>query len=187
MGILEKNKMRPLTKEEALVWLTQNPEMKEQLKGRWFYLAEKDGIALDGLFTVNAKGELVKPTGNETLEQTVRVWSGKNPLCLLVYSDYGAADGGRRFVLDAYGDPRVVAPVVVGVEIGHEVAAQKTAFGGKSAVEYALESGPKEVREVLARHIEEEAGGSTAVSIALRSDNAELRVLVSEALRNRRN
>ncbi len=42
--ILQDNGMRALTYQEALVWLMQNPEIKEQLKNKWFYL---EGVGTD--------------------------------------------------------------------------------------------------------------------------------------------
>ncbi len=114
MKILADHSMRPLTYQEALVWLMQNPEIKEQLKGKFFYL---EGVGTDksGLYTVGGKGEL-KP-GSGEFEETVLVWSGKNPLSLGVCSGDRARVGGRRFDLIGDGSPDGVAPVVVGVKL----------------------------------------------------------------------
>lgn len=75
MQLLADNGLRPLTYQEALVYLMQYPEDKEKLKRKWFWLDGK-GITEIGLFSFNEKGELIELTGKETLEQKVRVWPG---------------------------------------------------------------------------------------------------------------
>ena len=96
MDILSRNGMRALTYQEAFVHLMQNPELKEQLKGKWFYLAG-EGFHADGYHTVDDKGNLKEGRGNP--EQTVYTYSGKQPLSLGVGSDAGVYY--RRFDLDA--------------------------------------------------------------------------------------
>lgn len=126
MKILSKNGLRPLTYQEALA---NAPELIKTLKGKWFYLDGK-GIKENGIYTVNEKGELAKLTGNETLDQKVRVYSGSQPLSLGVGSGDSARIYGVRFFLDGNFSPDFVAPVVVGVKIGHEVAAPKNVVNG---------------------------------------------------------
>ncbi|VVB77074.1 Uncharacterised protein [uncultured archaeon] len=122
MDILSHNGLRPLTTQEALVNLNQSPELKEQLKGKWFYLDGK-GSELSGYFTFNDKGELAKGKGD--IEKTVYAWSGSQPLSLYVPSDYYARYNERRFNLDAVNGPSYVAPVVLGVRKSEEAASPK--------------------------------------------------------------
>ena len=95
MALLSRNGLRPLTHQEAL---SRSSELITELKGKWFYL-DGQGTEKSGIYAFNDKGELVRPTGNESIDQKVRVWSGNQPLSLGVYSGDGAAYGGRRFVL----------------------------------------------------------------------------------------
>jgi hypothetical protein len=122
MSLLQQNGFRPLTYQEAIVKIDQNPELKEQLKGKWFYLDGK-GSQLSGYYTFNDKGELTQGKGD--IEKTVYVWKGSQPLSLYVRTDVDARDLVRRFLLSAYLEPSVVASVVVGVRTGHEVATPK--------------------------------------------------------------
>lgn len=122
MSLLQQNGFRPLTYQEAIVKIDQSPELKEQLKGQWFYLEGK-GSALSGYYTFNDKGELTQGKGN--IEKTVYVWKGNQPLSFVVHSDDCARSFEGRYYLDAGIVPSVVAPVVVGVRIGHEVATPK--------------------------------------------------------------
>ncbi|MDE1834584.1 MAG: hypothetical protein KGH64_04560 [Candidatus Micrarchaeota archaeon] len=128
MEILAARGLRPLTYQEAF---SRSSELIKTLKGKWFYL-DGQGIEKSGMHTFNGKGELVELTGNESTDQKVRVWSGNNPLSLVVGSDYDARFYGGRFNLGAYGGPRVVAPVVVGVEIGREAAAPQNGSSANS-------------------------------------------------------
>lgn len=98
MEILKKNNLRPLTYQDAFVNIINNPDLKEQLKGKWFYLA---GAIADksGLYIIGDKGELTK--GKTDPEKTSYVYSGKNPLSLIVHTDNNAANNGRRFNLNA--------------------------------------------------------------------------------------
>jgi len=114
MKVLEDANLRPLKHQEILLLLINDSALKESLKGKWFYIEGK-GMDKNGLFTVDNKGELVERKGMVSTENIVRVWSGSNPLSFVVNSDINAAYYGRRFVLDAYGGPGVVASVVVGV------------------------------------------------------------------------
>ncbi len=108
MSILAANGLRPLTYQEAL---SRAPELINELAKKWFWLAG-NGIAQDGIFTFNDKGELQSLKGNEKYDQKVSVYPGNQPLSLIVDYDYG----DRRFVLYADGGPLDVASVVVGVK-----------------------------------------------------------------------
>ncbi len=83
------------------------------------------------LYTVNNKGELSAGSGKP--EETVRVLAGKNPLSLLVYSDYYARILGRRFNLNGIISPDYVAPVVVGVKLDQAKPSQAQAAAQKVA------------------------------------------------------
>lgn len=122
MSLLQQNGFRPLTYQEAIVKIDQNPELKEQLKDKWFYLDGK-GSQLSGYYTFNDEGELTQGKGD--IEKTVYVWKGNQPLSLGVRTVVIARGGERRYVLIADVDPSNVAPVVVGVRAGHEVATPK--------------------------------------------------------------
>ncbi|MGD0729434.1 MAG: hypothetical protein ABR981_05140 [Candidatus Micrarchaeaceae archaeon] len=113
MKLLDEAGLRPLTYQETIHTLMNDSELKNALKGNWFYLQGK-GTEEDGFYTIDNEGELVKGKGASP-EETVRVWKGENPLSLDVDSDDYAADDGGRFGLVADGEPSVVAPVVVGV------------------------------------------------------------------------
>lgn len=112
MKLLDDAGLMPYTKTEILSILMKDEQLKEALKGKWFYLAET-GAKEAGLYTVNTDGSIAKGKG-QSIEDTVRVWAGDNPLSLYVYSDYDASGYGGRFYLYAISDPDVVAPVVVG-------------------------------------------------------------------------
>ena len=76
MEILAANDMRALTRKEALA---RAPELIEKFKGTWFYLADR-GISEHGLFTYDEKGDLMPPTGKESHNEKVYIWSGGKPL-----------------------------------------------------------------------------------------------------------
>jgi hypothetical protein len=126
MKLLEEAGLRPYTYQEILPILMKDEQLRNALKGKWFYLAGA-GIDKEGIFTVDEKGEL-KEIGKEEIpvEQSVCVFSGKNPLSLDVNSDGDAADYGWRFYLVASSKPGGVAPVVVGTAKGREAAAPET-------------------------------------------------------------
>jgi hypothetical protein len=114
MGTLKEADLVPFTYQEILPILTKDEKLKGELKGKWFYL-EGSGLNKESsLYTIDEKGELVEIKGNVSIENTVRVWNGTNPLSLDVYSDDVAALRGWRFFLLADSVPHVVAPVVVG-------------------------------------------------------------------------
>jgi len=47
MKLLKQNNLSALTTQDALIKIDQNPELKEQLKGRWLHLDGK-GSELSG-------------------------------------------------------------------------------------------------------------------------------------------
>jgi hypothetical protein len=122
MALLQQNGLRPMTYKEAIVLIDGNPELKEQLKGKWFYLDGK-GLKESGYHTFDNEGKLTKGKGD--IEKTVYAYSGKNPLSLYVFTDYYVGFNERRFYLNADYVPQDVASVVVGVRAGHEVATPK--------------------------------------------------------------
>ncbi len=125
MALLRQNGFRPLTYQEALEKIDQSPELKEQLKGEWFYLEGKDSAVLRN-YTFNDEGELTQGKGD--IEKTVRVYEDPQPLALYVRSNnyaYLNAGEGERYVIQAEFERDGVASVVVGVRAGHEVATPK--------------------------------------------------------------
>jgi hypothetical protein len=112
MKHLEDAGLMPFEEKEILSILIKDKQLKNFLKGKWFYLAGS-GTDKGGLYTINEDGSLAKGKG-KSIENTVRVWSGDKPLSLDVYSDGGTAYCGGRFLLNADDDPALVAPVVVG-------------------------------------------------------------------------
>lgn len=129
MYLLERNGMKALTYQEALVLLMRDEVLKNALKDEWFWLSG-NGIDREESFTIDEKGELVRRT-EKNMEKLVRAWSGNNQPYLVVLSDEFAAYVGRRFGIgghDAW--PGDVAPVVVGVskdfKLGTENKGKKT-------------------------------------------------------------
>ncbi len=122
VALLKQNGFRALTYQEALVKIDQNPELKEQLKGKWFYLDGK-GSALSGYYTFDERGDLTK--GQSDIEKTVYVWKGNQTLSLDVRADDYARIYEGRFYLNASFSPDYAARVVVGVKDAHEVGTPK--------------------------------------------------------------
>jgi hypothetical protein len=123
MKLLKQNGFRPLTTQEALIKIDQNPELKEQLEGRWLYLDEK-GTDLSGFYLFTEEGELSKiagpsilKKGKGDLERIVFVLKGSRPLSLLVQTDDFARYGGFRFGIYATYGHSDVAGVLVGAEL----------------------------------------------------------------------
>ena len=121
--LLQQNGFKALTYQETLTKIDQNPELKEQLKGRWLYLDEK-GLELSGFYSFNEKGELMKiagpailKKGQGDLEKIVFILKGSQPLSLLVQTDDFARYGGFRFGIYATYGHSDVAGVVVGVRV----------------------------------------------------------------------
>ncbi len=124
MALLQQNNLRALTYPEALVLIDRNPDLKEHLKDQWFYLEGKGILDKSGCYAFDNLGNLSKVKGDP--EKTVYIYSGTNPLSLVVRADGRARVGVEgRFDLGADYDPQDVASVVVGVRIGHEVATPK--------------------------------------------------------------
>lgn len=123
MTLLQRYGLRPMTYQEAIVLIDGNPELKAQLKGKWFYLAG-EGLKEGGYYTFNNEGKLTEGKGD--IEKTVYIYPGNMLLSLVVHND---EDFDRfcemRFTLVAYAGPQEVAPVVVGVRADHEVATPK--------------------------------------------------------------
>lgn len=148
MYLLQQNNLRPLTYQEALVKIDQNPELKEWLKGKWFYLAGV-GTKLSGYYTFNDEGKLAKykedilpafddmgnplaayltfkekekfTKGEAYIENIVGVLKGSQPLSLAVLSGVHPDFGACRFGLSAQHKPFEVAPVAVGIRNDIEV------------------------------------------------------------------
>ena len=121
MNLLQQNGFRALTYQEALTKTYQNPELKEHLKGKWFYLGGI-GSELSGFYIFNEKGELTKISGpailkkgQGDLEKIVFVLKGSQPLSFLTQTDDFARYGGFRFGIYATYGHSDVAGVVVGV------------------------------------------------------------------------
>ena len=137
MSLLRRNGLEPLTYQEAIVRLDQSPELKEQLKGKWFYLDGKDS-QLSGYYTFNQKGELTQGKGD--VERTIYVWKGSQPFSIDVLKDNYSRNNGGRYLLLAYHSPSLIARVVVGVRPGHETATTKIETPDGSRVDSELVS-----------------------------------------------
>jgi len=113
MRILAENGLRPSTSQEALILISEIPELKDQLKGKWFYLAGKGLKEKDGIYTFDEKGNLVKVTGEvkPSREKTVCVWGGNQLLSLAVYADNFLR--GQFYLTGRTSDSP--APVIVGI------------------------------------------------------------------------
>jgi hypothetical protein len=105
MKVLEKANLAPFTHQEILSILNTDETLKEYLKGKWFWLAGVGQHKEHPLYTIDTKGELAEIKGNVSIENTVRVWNGTNPLSLGVILDDTASLFKVRFVLDAYALP----------------------------------------------------------------------------------
>ena len=118
MKLLSEAGLRPLSYQELLPLLMKDEQLRNTLKGKWFWIAGQ-GMYKRGMFTINKKGELREIAREEkpSAERKVYVWSGDQPLSFVVYSDAVAAYDGRRFNLSAGYEPLLVAPVVVGVPV----------------------------------------------------------------------
>ena len=108
--ILSKNGLRLLTRQEALAYLTQNSKLKEQLKGKAFWLADK-GSKDDGCYTIDSEGNIKPGEGNP--EKTVNIGPGPSQLLLGVSSDVNV---NWRFEISANSVPENVLRIVVGVK-----------------------------------------------------------------------
>ena len=160
MALLKRNGLRPLTYQEAIVMLDQNPKLKEQLKKTWFYLDGKGSQVPSGYYTFNEKGELTQGKGD--IEKTVCVYKGSQPLSLDVLANDNARRSEGRYVLDADNSPDDAALVVVGGRAGHEVVTPE------------IEVSPTEEGVKL-------AGVTTKQLITLQRDSAQELFKVAEA------
>lgn len=117
MELLKQNGLRPLTYQEALVLIDRNPELKEQLKGSWFYLNGKrpkiSGFRTRAFYTFDNEGQLSE--GNLDKEKMVDFRWGTNPSSFGVVSEDSVSHGRARFFIDAESTPLLCAPMVVGV------------------------------------------------------------------------
>jgi hypothetical protein len=59
MALLLKKGLRPMTYQEAFLFMDKNSEAKEQLKGKWFYLEGK-GLEEPEYCTFDDEGKLAK-------------------------------------------------------------------------------------------------------------------------------
>ena len=120
--ILEENGLRLPTYKEVLTILTENSELKEQLKGKWFWISGTGNDIKDLLtrressafFTFDSQGSLTRGKGQ--IEETVSVvlLIGDSPLSFYVHTDADASSDWR-FALRARSPSDYVASAVVGV------------------------------------------------------------------------
>lgn len=111
---LRESNLRLLTFQEALSIIDKNPELKEQLKGKWFYLEGKE-LKEAGFYEFNETGTLTKVEGRENPERTVHAQFGIHPPYLCVRTDNGILSGWR-FVIGGDVWPQDVAPVIIGIK-----------------------------------------------------------------------
>ncbi len=107
--LLAENGLRMLTYREAFA---NAPELVKELKGKWFFLA---GEVTDksGIFTYDAKGELVRPTCDEVYDKKIRVYPGNTSLVL----DVDDNTTSHRFCLDGREGKSEVALAIVGIRV----------------------------------------------------------------------
>ncbi len=133
MAALESAKLRAVEKEEIMLLLMNDEKLMASLKGKWFYIAGKGLNEKLDLYTIDENGKLVERKGDVSVEKTVRVFNGSNPLSFVVGSVDGASGYGGRFVLNASLGPGVVAPVVVGVAKNFKLKLKPSAPGREAA------------------------------------------------------
>ena len=115
MKLLKRNDLRPLTYKEALVNISQDNCLLEQLKGKWFYIDDNaDGHKLVNHYFFNKRGKLTHGEKPD-IERNVYAWFGSAPLTVIVNSDADAIESGRRFTFDASLPKNYVAPIVLGI------------------------------------------------------------------------
>lgn len=122
IDILKENGLVPITYREALININQNQQLREELKGKWFWVAGKRMDIEEGSYTFDRKG-IGKESGDP--EQTFFFYSGIYKLHLEVRDDkavYGPIDSlatglhhKQRFILGAYRGPTDEAPIIVGI------------------------------------------------------------------------
>jgi hypothetical protein len=113
MKLLDEAGLRPLEKEE-IRFLVKDKTLRDPLRTKWFYIAGQ-GEDEEGLFAINEETGAFSKGKGSSVENTVRVYKGKYPRSLYVYSDNYASFGGRRYDLGASYSPGNAASVVVGV------------------------------------------------------------------------
>jgi hypothetical protein len=120
MRILKRNDLEPLTCREALVNISQDPKLMDQLKGKWFYIknSPEDHKLINNYF-FNKRGKMTH--GERETEKNVYAWFGENPLTIIINNDEDAKESGRRFTIDAGLPKNYVAPVVLGIKPRSEI------------------------------------------------------------------
>jgi len=118
--ILETHGLRPVTYQEILIALDRDWELKEKLKGRWFWLEGK-GVENGGDHTLQPDGSL-KEGRSEDLEKTVYIMKedsnllrGEERRSLEVYTDEVAVITNRRYRLITTIGSAAIASAVVGI------------------------------------------------------------------------
>lgn len=118
VDLLTKNGLVALTYQKALVLMDQNPDFKEQLKGKWFWIAG-DSLHISGYYTFDDSGELIK-TEEINPEKAVNVHGGSYPSYFVVGALNRILRGGARFGTGANIPSQTIAPVVVGYSLSSE-------------------------------------------------------------------
>lgn len=136
LALLDNADLRMLRYQEILPLLMGDETLKNQLKGYWFFLEGKGFEKELETYTIDEKGELIEIKGEISNERIVRVWNGQNPPLLGISSADPASCNNGRFFLNAYGGPRSVTPIVVGVpkQNPHSVPNQVQVLGGAVAL-----------------------------------------------------
>ena len=108
ISLLELSGLSPISSKAAL---SHSRELIESLKGKGFYLSDKEIVA-DGMMAFDDKGNMHSATNRESVDQRIRVWPGKGAAYLHVSEE---ALGNRRFALFGSRQDSWNADVVVGV------------------------------------------------------------------------
>ncbi len=116
MEFAQVNGLRLLTCQEALVFLMENPQKLEKLKGSWFYIQGK-GMpkGMSGNKNISKAGEIINCVKSDP-EKTIGVAPGPNQLSLCIRSDYNTKMYNRRFSLDAAYEPSYECGAIVCVK-----------------------------------------------------------------------
>ena len=121
MKLLKRNDLRPLTYKEAIVNISQDHVLLEQLKGKWFYIDNNaEGHRLVNNYFFNKRGKLTHGEKPD-FERNLYAWFGEDPLSIIINSDYDAKESGRRFTIDAGLPKAYIAPVVLGIKPRSEI------------------------------------------------------------------
>jgi len=114
MELLKEKELRPITYKEALINISQDSNLLEQLKGKWFYIANNsEGHRLVNHYFFNKRGKLTH--GERDPERNLYAWFGEKPLSIIVNNDEDTKESGRRFTIDAGLPGMYAAPVVLGI------------------------------------------------------------------------